>query len=115
HAEPRVVVTDSSSDARLRGLGAPTVGGEALAADGLETAPDAGLGADDVSTLLYTSGTTGRPKGVVFTHGRSGTSGPHFVAALGLVPDDVILAVTPLFHGNTWGTIVTELQSGPAV
>jgi carnitine-CoA ligase len=115
HAEPRVVVTDPSSDARLRGLGAYTVAGEALAAGGPETAPDGGLGADDVSTLLYTSGTTGRPKGVVFTHGRSGTSGPHFIAALGLVPDDVILAVTPLFHGNAWGAVVTALHAGATV
>ena len=115
HAEPRLVVTDTSSDARLRSLGAPTVGAETLAADGPETPPDAGPGADDVSTLLYTSGTTGRPKGVVFTHGRSGTSGPHFISALGLVPDDVILAVTPLFHGNAWGAVITALHAGATV
>jgi len=115
HAEPRLVVTDASSDPRMRELGARTVGAEVLAAHGPETAPDAGPVADDVSTLLYTSGTTGRPKGVVFTHGRSGTSGPHFIAALGLVPDDVILAVTPLFHGNAWGAVVTALHAGATV
>jgi acyl-CoA synthetase (AMP-forming)/AMP-acid ligase II len=115
HAEPRLVVTDATSDARLRELGARTVGAGTLAAAGPETTPDAGLGADDVSTLLYTSGTTGRPKGVVFTHGRSGTSGPHFIAALGLVPNDVILAVTPLFHGNAWGAVVTALHAGATV
>ena len=114
HAEPRLVVTDASSDPRMRELGARTVGAEVLAAHGPETAPDAGPVADDVSTLLYTSGTTGRPKGVVFTHGRSGTSGPHFIAALGLVPDDVILAVTPLFHGNAWGAVTTALYAGGA-
>jgi acyl-CoA synthetase (AMP-forming)/AMP-acid ligase II len=115
HAEPRIAVTDAASDARLRELGARTVVAETLLAPGPETAPDAGLGADDLSTLLYTSGTTGRPKGVVFTHGRSGTSGPHFIAALGLVPDDVILAVTPLFHGNAWGAVVTALHAGATV
>ena len=49
---------------------------------------------------------------MLFTHGRSGTSGPHFIEALGLVPDDVILAVTPLFHGNAWGAVVTALHAG---
>jgi acyl-CoA synthetase (AMP-forming)/AMP-acid ligase II len=112
HAEPRVVVTDEASEEKLRALGTRTVLAGGLSAVGPETAPDVGLGAEDASTLLYTSGTTGRPKGVVFTHGRSGTSGPHFIAALGLIPDDVILAVTPLFHGNAWGAVVTALHAG---
>jgi acyl-CoA synthetase (AMP-forming)/AMP-acid ligase II len=70
------------------------------------------VGPGDYSTLLYTSGTTGRPKGVLFTHGRTGTSGPHFIEAMGLGGDDTILAVTPLFHGNAWGAVVTALYAG---
>ncbi len=112
HAEPRVVVTDESSTQKIESLGARTVLACGLSANGPETAPDVDLGSDDASTLLYTSGTTGRPKGVLFTHGRSGTSGPHFIEALGLLPDDVILAVTPLFHGNAWGAVVTALHAG---
>jgi len=112
HAEPRVVVTDEASEEKLRALGARTTLAGGLSAVGPEIAPDVELGSEDASTLLYTSGTTGRPKGVVFTHGRSGTSGPHFIAALGLIPDDVILAVTPLFHGNAWGAVVTALHAG---
>ena len=112
HAEPRVVVTDEANVEKLAALGARTALEGGLSAIGPETEPDVDLGCEDASTLLYTSGTTGRPKGVVFTHGRSGTSGPHFVEALGLVPDDVILAVTPLFHGNAWGAVVTALHAG---
>jgi crotonobetaine/carnitine-CoA ligase len=113
HAEPRVVVTDAASDAAMRALGPPTVLASELAEEPGDDAPLAvAVGPDDCSTLLYTSGTTGAPKGVLFTHGRTGTSGPHFIQALGLREDDTILAVTPLFHGNAWGAVVTALYAG---
>jgi acyl-CoA synthetase (AMP-forming)/AMP-acid ligase II len=73
------------------------------------------VGPGDPSTLLYTSGTTGDPKGVLFTHGSTGVGGRHFIEALGLEPDDVILAVTPLFHGNAWGAVQTALHAGATV
>jgi acyl-CoA synthetase (AMP-forming)/AMP-acid ligase II len=112
HAAPRVVVTDAASDMKLRGLGVRTVDAGALIAHPSDAAPDVTLHPDDYSTLLYTSGTTGKPKGVLFTHGRTGTSGPHFIEAMHLRPDDTILAVTPLFHGNAWGAVVTAMHAG---
>jgi crotonobetaine/carnitine-CoA ligase len=112
HADPRVVVTDASSDEKLRALGRTTVLGRALVDGGSETPPAVQVQPGDHSTLLYTSGTTGKPKGVLFTHSRTGTSGPHFIERLGLTPDDTILAVTPLFHGNAWGAVTTALYAG---
>ncbi len=110
HADPRVVVTDAASDAKLRTLGRTTILATAL--DGRDDPPVARIEPGDYSTLLYTSGTTGKPKGVLFTHSRTGTSGPHFIERLGLTPDDTILAVTPLFHGNAWGAVTTALYAG---
>jgi acyl-CoA synthetase (AMP-forming)/AMP-acid ligase II len=110
HADPRVVVTDAASDEKLRALGRATVLGSAL--DGPDGPPAARVEPGDHSTLLYTSGTTGKPKGVLFTHSRTGTSGAHFIERLGLTPDDTILAVTPLFHGNAWGAVTTALYAG---
>jgi acyl-CoA synthetase (AMP-forming)/AMP-acid ligase II len=112
HADPRVVVTDVSSDEKLRSLGRKTVLGTALADGASDAPPDGRPEPGDHSTLLYTSGTTGKPKGVLFTHSRTGTSGPHFIERLGLTPDDTILAVTPLFHGNAWGAVTTALYAG---
>ncbi|MDP4837747.1 MAG: long-chain fatty acid--CoA ligase [Burkholderiales bacterium] len=60
---------------------------------------------DDPVSMCYTSGTTGRPKGVVYSH-RS-TVLHTLVASLSdfwsLRGTDVVLPVTPMFHANSWG------------
>ncbi|RJF96775.1 fatty-acid--CoA ligase [Noviherbaspirillum cavernae] len=55
--------------------------------------------------MCYTSGTTGRPKGVVYSH-RSTVLHALGVAlpdCLDLSVTDAVLAVTPMFHANSWG------------
>ncbi len=60
---------------------------------------------DDPIAMCYTSGTTGRPKGVVYSH-RS-TVIHSLIANLpdhwGLAASDSVLPVTPMFHANCWG------------
>jgi len=52
----------------------------------------------DTSDVLYTSGTTGRPKGVVMTHGQTVRQFREWCDFAGLQPDDRYLIVNPFFH-----------------
>ena len=55
---------------------------------------------DDAAAILYTSGTTGNPKGVVLTHRGYRLNAEAFSAHVGLRADDVLLCVLPLAHLN---------------
>lgn len=84
-----------------------------LAACDPEAAPDGPAG-EDAACLLYTSGTTGAPKGVLLTH-RAAIGNCRDVArdAFGFTADDVTLMAMPLFHvGGIWYYLFPSFASG---
>jgi long-chain acyl-CoA synthetase len=56
---------------------------------------------DDLAIVLYTSGTTGRPKGAMLTHGNFISNAEAFTRRLEYVPEDRMLLVLPMFHATT--------------
>ena len=101
-AEPALVVRDVAD-----------LGVDPVAARGWEDVPRE---ADDPAALLYTSGTTGRPKGALLSHGNLAHNARTLVDAWGFTASDTVLHVLPLHH--THGLFVAlhcALGSGSAV
>ncbi|KAB7707067.1 long-chain-fatty-acid--CoA ligase [Bacillus aerolatus] len=62
------------------------------------------VGEEDLASLLYTSGTTGDPKGVMLTHRNNYLHAMSSMHALRVSDRDVYLHVLPMFHVNGWGS-----------
>jgi fatty-acyl-CoA synthase len=75
---------------------------------------DPGLAEDDACAMCYTSGTTGRPKGVLYSHRAIAL---HSLAIslpdqLAISRFDTVLPLVPMFHANAWGVPYGATMNG---
>jgi malonyl-CoA/methylmalonyl-CoA synthetase len=111
NAEPALIVCDRSSEAVLAAIAASCGVRHVLSleADGRGTLTDGASTAandfatvvqrrDDIAALLYSSGTTGVPKGIMLSHGNLLSNTQTLVHAWGFTAEDRLLHALPIFH-----------------
>jgi long-chain acyl-CoA synthetase len=116
-AETDLVVVSGTAGTAADGLGVKTVAAEELVRVGdTEPAAFAPAAPGAVAVLLYTSGTTGRPKGVPLTHENLLSNARAIIDYVGARPDDVFLALLPPFHAfGLTASMVVPLLTGAEV
>jgi carnitine-CoA ligase len=125
HARPRLTITDADRvDPLERAWSASGAGASAplLLPDAIpltssrDDAGDIARGGDELLAILYTSGTTSRPKGVCVTHANYLHVGRVVAQHLEMRSDDRWLVVLPLFHANAqYYCFMSALHSGASV
>ena len=132
HAEDRVIVLDASLAElmpRFEGVehevlvrDAPGERPGAREYEELVASGDPGFAFPDVpedsaAAMCYTSGTTGRPKGVVYSHRSTvlHSLALAMVDAMGLREADRVMPVVPMFHANAWGIPYGAAMTGSAL
>ena len=96
-----VVLDETVPETSLEGV----IAYEDLIADEPDHYPPRNIPESTPLGICYTSGTTGRPKGAVYTH-RSSTLHSFAAASMSGIqigPGDSVLPIVPMFHANAWG------------
>ena len=70
------------------------------------------LSEDTSSALCYTSGTTGNPKGVLYSHRSTILHAISIAGTMGFESSSAVLPVVPMFHVNAWGVPYSALING---
>ena len=128
HSETRLVFAAEENRARLAALRAKSGAAfdiETVGVDGLALPPGQGEGRDvgpdirpdDPAMLMYTSGTTGVPKGALLSHANMLSAGRAVARSLALTPADRVLSSLPLYHinGQCIATVAPLVSGGSIV
>lgn len=123
---PRVVVCDPSREAEIHAIagaakiltldqtGTGSLASAASSQSGFDPIPRA---KDDLAAILYTSGTTGRSKGAMLSHGNLASNSATLSAYWRFTSDDVLIHALPIFHthGLFVATNVSLLAGGQVI
>ena len=110
-----VLLAEPEVEERLQVSATAALVNEPLPVVGEALADIADRGEDEAAALLFTSGTTGGPKGAILTHGGVRAAAHFGVEALDFAPDDVVLGVAPFPHVLGQQMLVSSFLAGAAL
>lgn len=127
HSESKLIITEKEYEQKFSSFQLPLLFSrlgkgqqgarlevEIERADSLMNLPN--LKPQDEAAILYTSGTTSKPKGVVLTHQNYLHTGKQMAEMLGYEPEDRVLIVLPMFHGNgQYYMVMPALYAGASI
>ena len=70
---------------------------------------------NDLATVMYTSGTTGDPKGVMLTHHNLEANTDSIIEYLQLTPDDKVMDILPLYYSYGLSLLLTHMRVGGTI
>ncbi len=104
-AEPALFVCAPGREDMVSGVSVASLGSDGIGGTLLESAAgqrgdfdDVARGADDLAAILYTSGTTGRSKGAMLSHGNLASNARVLAQEWRFGPRDVLLHALPIYH-----------------
>ena len=97
---PKLVLASKQTESSAKALGLPIIWIESLPdlARRTESLPAADVGPDSLAEIVFTSGTTGEPKGAMLSHGNLMSCATEMSRVLSIGPGDRLLSVLPLSH-----------------
>lgn len=109
-----VIVTGAGEPGAFAGLPVETIGYEALLAEGVPRTDWPDPEEQAAAILCYTGGTTGRPKGVAYSHRSLWLQAMSLCTAnsLAIGADTVLLPAVPFYHVNGWGLPYAAMMAG---
>ncbi|NIJ42877.1 malonyl-CoA/methylmalonyl-CoA synthetase [Parvibaculum indicum] len=114
NAEPALVICDPAREDEIAEIAGRRAGAkvltldangkgslaDALAAHGNAQLPPVSCAPEDLAAILYTSGTTGKPKGAMLSHRNLAANGLALREAWRFTADEVLLHALPIFHAH---------------